>query len=1204
MPALRDYLPFLRRTRVEAALVERTQTGLVSSAAPLNLGDRSEAKRVRVLRQGWQDDAWAYHDTIGEIRFARRYLANSARRMRLFPAVYPRGTYDDAPEPVDEADFLPAEVVAAAEDALTALGSGRLAISQVMYDTSSQLSMAGEGYVHGHTDPMTGDDTWRIRSISEITVRNDEYVLREVPVDAMGIFGWSPLDPDLDYVARFWTPHPKFQMLADSSMRSILDSCEELLILSRTVRATGRSRLAGAGILKVPEGLSVSTSTNDNLDPQSDPFIEALTDAMLTPIGDEGTASAVVPLVVRGNSDALKALEHLTLDRPIDDVMMKQRDELIGRIATGIDLPKEVLTGLIDLNHWSAWQVSDDTFRHHIEPHVQECVDCLTVGYYRAALEADPRMQGANAAWISRLSLWYDPTDLVTHPDRSQDALQLHNRLVISDQALREATGFTEEDAPDELETQVRMIRNTRTFPPNVLEALFHRLDPTLLIPPTSGGGALPGEGPTGAVPSPPKPELPGGGATPQPTGAEGTPAVTGPPPKPVPALVAAPQPAAPRVDTDLSTRLVQIDRELRTRLQVAASHALLAVLSRAGAKVRSKVQKDETLRVAINQVPNHHVTATLGQPVVSSLGLSSLVDTDWSDVRTVFDQWGTAAQQASLHAAVKALRLSATDPQVVQVQARQSEAREKAWHVMAEGLTALAHRLLYDPNPNGDPEDSLERANPDTLVPTGLVRQVLNVLGGGDGTGKKPMTASAIFDAPDITMTLGAEDPMPQVGTGEDVSGLLEDGGATVEGYTWVHGFALKPFDPHLELDGVEFSSFDDEQLANPDTFPAVEYFLPGDHKGCTCDFMPGWALPMDENYLAGNDAPGALGAEGDGWTPEGATADLEVEPAAQEAGSTWSSLIDDLLGQFEGVKLDVVDHDAYVSIDRIVVDQAERNSGIGSKIMGKIVDKADAEGRVLTLTPSSDFGGSLTKLKAWYRDLGFEPNRGKFFESTDSMVRFPDPAKLVQAAETRPAALSEVEKDAVYAYQGSGYSNLNNLLRGLPAEDDSGEAVTMATGHAQPLPGGEPSAAVRMTYSEMLDHLDASIASQPGLAADTTVTRVVRFTDAGQEAMDQFLSALQPGAEFTDEGFVSTSAGSKLLDQALRSDGLDVGMEIKLPTGAQVLDINGTTTRTAFEYEEEFLLPRGTTFRVDGITGPPGHPILHVTALLGGAK
>ena len=493
---------------------------------------------------------------------------------------------------------------------------------------------------------------------------------------------------------------------------------------------------------------------------------------------------------------------------------------------------------------------------------------------------------------------------------------------------------------------------------------------------------------------------------------------------------------------------------------------------------MRSKVQKDETLRVAINQVPNHHVTATLGQPVVASLGLTSLVDTDWSDVRAVFDQWGTAAQQASLHAAVKALRLPADDPRVVQVQTRQSEARERAWHVMAEGLTALAHRLMYDPNPNGDPEDSLERANPDTIVPTGLVRQVLNVLGGGDGTGKKPMTASAIFDAPDITMTLGAEDPMPQVGTGEDVSGLLEDSGASVEGYTWVHGFALKPFDPHLELDGVEFSSFDDDQLANPDSFPAVEYFLPGDHKGCTCDFMPGWALPLDENYLAGNDAPGSFGDEGDGWTPEGATSGEDLS-----AMDAW-----------QGQVANLAEPDGGFTVDPVTGESIVHGLSVGGQCQSSI-------------TPATDFFADPEQGKAVIRDF-IKSNADLFsqddiklggWHDPDSGNVFLDGVHIFPQAE-RDAAIAEAQANNEIAI-----ADLDAIARG---DWDHAFINTGGTGGLSEGPGAQ-------AVTDMTTQVATTLSDESATTFAEVGARLDEF-GAGYERLDR--SAFQVVTEYTD--------------------------------------------------------------------------------------
>jgi hypothetical protein len=59
--------------------------------------------------------------------------------------------------------------------------------------------------------------------------------------------------------------------------------------------------------------------------------------------------------------------------------------------------------------------------------------------------------------------------------------------------------------------------------------------------------------------------------------------------------------------------------------------------------------------------------------------------------------------------------------------------------------------------------------------------------------------------------------------------------------GYEWFVGAPNRPFDPHQDLDGQPFSSFDDEVLAaDTSEFPFVDHYFPGDHDGCQCDFAP----------------------------------------------------------------------------------------------------------------------------------------------------------------------------------------------------------------------------------------------------------------------------------------------------------------------------------------------------------------------------
>jgi len=56
--------------------------------------------------------------------------------------------------------------------------------------------------------------------------------------------------------------------------------------------------------------------------------------------------------------------------------------------------------------------------------------------------------------------------------------------------------------------------------------------------------------------------------------------------------------------------------------------------------------------------------------------------------------------------------------------------------------------------------------------------------------------------------------------------------------GWRWDYTRAVRKqtFDPHLDLDTLVFDSDEDEQLINTASFPKVDFFAPGDHKGCQC--------------------------------------------------------------------------------------------------------------------------------------------------------------------------------------------------------------------------------------------------------------------------------------------------------------------------------------------------------------------------------
>jgi hypothetical protein len=822
---------------------------LTAAARRVDVGDRQEARQMRALRQGWASDAWTYRDAIGELRYAVNFLSNCSARMRLFAAAYPVGGETDKPEPLAKVAGIPEEVVSIAEQGLIDLGHGKLALSHIMKDLSSNMSVAGECWLLGLQDEETGEAHWSIRSVDEIIIKDDHYTLREIPADQQGIIPWVQLDPKTTVLSRIWCPHPRFRLLADSPMRAMLDDCESVTILRRGIRATGRSRLSTGGILLIPNEVSMKSPIDDNGDPMADPFMSGLTEAMMLPIADEGVASAVVPIVLRGPADAMKEVRRIDMASTHSAEDAKVREELIGIIATTFDLPKEVITGVADLNHWSAWNVDDNTFRHHVEPHVIECCESLTKAYMHEYLEA----AGVPRAIARRVVIWYDATELVTHPDQTKDGLELHDRLVLSDEAMLRIAGFTDADKPAKSEIQVRLLEKMRTWPPNLVMAFLHAWDPTLIAPPMVGPPAVPGISPTGVdtgdelkkvlEPAPAAPAAPVGAVAPP---AAAKPAAGGPPeaqrqlPAPPPqtasgaemmapedfaravAALMAPEPVVASATSEgkglrTSRRLVAIDQDLRARLQVAASQAMLSQLERAGERIKKTpaIMRDDQARARIAHKARYRWSAALGKEVLTAAGLSAdqLLGKDWTGLKAKFMSWTAAAGAAAI---VQARKLGDVDEATVaQAESKMAADRDAAWALLATQMTDLSHSLLYQPDPNAGEAE----LNPDTLVPTGVIRAALGVAGGGNAE----------------------QAEAGQVATGETITGLVEAGGGQREGWVWSHSpSTLHPFEPHEALDGLEFESFTDERLANTTGFPSNQYLLPGDHDGCSCDASP----------------------------------------------------------------------------------------------------------------------------------------------------------------------------------------------------------------------------------------------------------------------------------------------------------------------------------------------------------------------------
>ena len=80
-------------------------------------------------------------------------------------------------------------------------------------------------------------------------------------------------------------------------------------------------------------------------------------------------------------------------------------------------------------------------------------------------------------------------------------------------------------------------------------------------------------------------------------------------------------------------------------------------------------------------------------------------------------------------------------------------------------------------------------------------------------------------------------------------------------------------------------------------------------------------------------------------------------------------------------------------LTLSKIIVNKEQRDTGIGSKAMTDLTNFADKNNLIITLTPSKDFGGAVSRLKSFYKRFGFVENKGrnKDFTFTESMLRLP---------------------------------------------------------------------------------------------------------------------------------------------------------------------------------------------------------------------
>ena len=489
---------------------------IVASAARISIKTDTEAtsyrNRVSTARV-WQEDAWTYYDRIGEVKFAFNVVGWAMSRIRLYAGVVvdpdaPPVSISDVIDALREAEGSTDEGLAdSAHEAIVSAGInlsqavearkvwdkaiGGSNVSSIMRRAALNLSVPGE-FVLG----LRGGE-WKVYSNAEFeVVDKDTYRIKTSSADQGELIKRTDMT-----VGRVWRSHPRYEAEADSSMLGVREDCEELLLLGRVGRASSKSNL-NAGILYIADEISVVSRTNpddgsEESEIEGDPLENELVAAISEPVGDESSGFNIIPLVLRGPSElAEKGIRYIPINRQVDETQLARAERALERILQGLDVPKDIVTGLANVKYSNAVQIDESMYKAHVEPLALMIADAFTDIVLRPVVSA-----ALDDEVASKMVVWYDPSSIDTRTDRSEDANQGYDRHAISAAAWRDAHGFGETDAPGQDELAMRAAIERAAIPPELATALYNRLFPELTgaaresaVGGSEGNSRIPGE--------------------------------------------------------------------------------------------------------------------------------------------------------------------------------------------------------------------------------------------------------------------------------------------------------------------------------------------------------------------------------------------------------------------------------------------------------------------------------------------------------------------------------------------------------------------------------------------------------------------------------------------------------------------------------------------------------------------------------------
>ncbi len=511
-------LPALAARRSTDVAMRAVKPDTIVAAAQAYTANEWRNAQVFGGNNPWESEAWGFWDTLGEFYQAVDWQSRAMSRVRLGAAeVVPGG---------DEPEMLTGDEPAS--DLMDSFCGGTPGHAAFLRAITPQMLVPGQGWLiaerEDEAQPLATAD-WGVYSMDCVQGLGATFQVR------VGPGAWRYLAPD-NLPMRIYQPHPRWPWLATSSAQAALPIMRRIHLIDSRIIAMMVSRLAMNGIMLIPE--EGTFSVPEQYGDAPDNFVQYFIDIASKNIANPGNASAGIPIPIKFTADLIEKWKILKADDPLDEWLLKERLDELGRLGDTLGISRERVTGGTgQLNHWNAWQVSEEEVNLAFAPLAETICGAITKAYLVPMLKATG--QSLVGPRGGKLIAWYDTSELAARPDNSANVRQAYVDGVANEEAYLREIGLGEADAlndPDELAVWAykRMISiPSAELSPGALAALTGK---NAAPPQTPAAGAAPAPAASGQVSSQvsqPTSEAPAAG----PPATRGTPPpspVTGPP--------------------------------------------------------------------------------------------------------------------------------------------------------------------------------------------------------------------------------------------------------------------------------------------------------------------------------------------------------------------------------------------------------------------------------------------------------------------------------------------------------------------------------------------------------------------------------------------------------------------------------------------------------------------------------------------------